>query len=800
MRLNKVPTSVRLAADLIKTTQCHTPPLQQGDTPSSTATVPTPNPSPADSDRLAGVNAMRKQMLGHSVSMPPSGFNNPSLSPTQRWSTLDSADGASLSPQSSLSVSSGISTSGLGLPGSSRSTSQDMTHVWLDSSAIQQRLQPNRLSAYDGQASPPPLPATPSPVQTVSPSSLTASSSTHEVHSASRLDGNVTPGAAHPRLKAVGQRSGLAMDLAGVSATIGDAASHATMIMQSRQAKVQRWRPRNAVGGLAVITTDNQVGPPPSFQPADSAGPSRLSASYVDGPRWGDRAFAMHHPRSGSSTLPQTAQDPIDLTGLRAIDARRKTPVGASEQVGGAAMEKQASATGYIAGIEWVDWYDCYKAYKAEKIRAETKAATRQNSDPTNLSSSPQVTSAKTDANETPHASAVELTPVTSREDLPQTNLHPSGSLSLRRRSLSIRSTISAIDHKMSPGSKRAGMLDRPRQTSGGSTRSSTTSDTQSSALRRKKNLVTKMEGWWNAVKSNFSPETHPPPQHQPTRLASSHIPRTPSAPQSRRGSDKSTGTLLDQGLSVPEPVRRASSASSRSLRNTTSNVELRNQEETASAAPTSALPLSALKGSPSLPPPPPAHFDITREQPRQILVRRGLESRRNQPSLRLDLEPASLGLAQMERLDSSIPHDHNAQSAGRGSRSSSFGSGLIPGVTRWDSTPAPLSTVTASSTTTTKDDKPVAPGADVTVASVRQHIRQRLTAAKEQCDTTLRRIVATIAAYEEERIATEVIEDQRRDYFDTFSDSPLVDAVDSEDDSNIPPIGSRECTTSFQC
>jgi serine/threonine-protein kinase RIM15 len=97
----------------------------------------------------------------------------------------------------------------------------------------------------------------------------------------------------------------------------------------------------------------------------------------------------------------------------------------------------------------------------------------------------------------------------------------------------------------------------------------------------------------------------------------------------------------------------------------------------------------------------------------------------------------------------------------------------------------------TATAPTTSKDDKPVAPGADLTVASVRQHIKQRLTAAKEQCDTTLRRIIATIQLFEEERMmAADVIEDQRRDYFDTFSDSPVIDAADSEDEQSIPPLG----------
>lgn len=43
------------------------------------------------------------------------------------------------------------------------------------------------------------------------------------------------------RLKgAAGEKHGMAGDLAGISG-MGDAASHATMIMQSRQAKIQRW-------------------------------------------------------------------------------------------------------------------------------------------------------------------------------------------------------------------------------------------------------------------------------------------------------------------------------------------------------------------------------------------------------------------------------------------------------------------------------------------------------------------------------------------------------------------------------
>ena len=50
------------------------------------------------------------------------------------------------------------------------------------------------------------------------------------------------PGA--PRMRSVTGQD-YAMDLSGIG-SMGDAASHASMIMQSRQAKLQRWRPTSS--------------------------------------------------------------------------------------------------------------------------------------------------------------------------------------------------------------------------------------------------------------------------------------------------------------------------------------------------------------------------------------------------------------------------------------------------------------------------------------------------------------------------------------------------------------------------
>lgn len=470
---------------------------------------------------------------------------------------------------------------------------------------------------------------------------------------------------------------------------------------------------------------------------------------------------------------------------------------------GSVRMEKQVSATGSVASIEWVDWYDEYKAYKAEKIRAEAQAASeRQGSLPVSPVVGPSFVGSIPD----PSASTATLTasveqnlsvaPAT-KDDA--TQQHDSGMH--RRRSLSLRSAISAMDQKRSPNPKRSGFLDRPRQSSGGSMRSAS-GDTHLS-LRRKKNLVSKMEGWWNAVKSNFSADVETEPQLPNAPSVYSH-PRVPSAPQSRRGSDKSTSTFLVSSLHPPEPVRRSSSTSMRSVRPSTSHMDLPRGDSKPGFPASGAEPVVPV--TPLAEPAPAVVHKAGIKQIERHAV--GLEARRNQPSLRLDLEPNNLALSGSRHRSSSYMSGSNdsrgstmasgsvAISQTANSRSSSYGFGQsLSASSQWDQSPSPL--LPALTTRETKDDKPVAPGADLTVASVRRHVKQRLNAAKEQCDSTLKRIIGTITIYVDQRMAaTEDIEDPRRDYFDTFADSPSLDPADSEDDWNIPPLGASKCST----
>ncbi|EIW72823.1 hypothetical protein TREMEDRAFT_25150 [Tremella mesenterica DSM 1558] len=119
----------------------------------------------------------------------------------------------------------------------------------------------------------------------------------------------------------------------------------------------------------------------------------------------------------------------------------------------------------------------------------------------------------------------------------------------------------------------------------------------------------------------------------------------------------------------------------------------------------------------------------------------------------------------------------------------SSVGSGLTPGVPRWDQTPSPLYPLTHRSAA--KENDPVAPGADLTVASVRRHVKHRMNAAKVACDTTLQRTIDAMTRYADEqrrladeeqmRYAEELNQDQPRDYFEAVHDSPLIDLEDSD-------------------
>lgn len=705
--------------------------------------------------------------------------------------------------------------------------------------------------------------------------------------------GSLTTTSTRKRVFESDRDKGFALDLAGLG-TMGDASQHATMIMQSRQAKMQRWRPGSAgVSGMLGMDSgadrrknrdqlgdEDQQGPPRFNRSTTFGAPALLAARRAS--RKADWDFQEPSATSASSPTdivpPKLTSDRLDRVGTLPTDgfiregdiadARTRFP-GQSDSSKlsafgtGVPMSKEVSATGSVNGIEWVDWLDEYKMYKEAKIRAEQAEAESvrlahqerqarsgssqdyglpavpdedggdvgdrrlREESPKNesLGSCPAATERFRD-----YSNAVSLTPTTSREDMTAYSGAP------RRRSLSIRSTLSAFDPKFSPTQRRASIFEKPRQASISSLRSSDNVSVTGNG-KKKKNLVSKMEGWWNAVKSNFTPESG----NVPVRPAGQGMlqPRIPSAPQSRRGSSLNPATSHASPTELLHPgLVRRESTSGQPLRNATSHAELRYRNtfdepgfQPAASVPSSAsADLSVLSVSHS-----PDNYllrdhtarrsvssvlsTISSFSTQQERPASGLEARRKQPHLSLKLEPHVLGLntrsssrgtASTSSIgrhgsDGQSGSDHRpkpvALSHGT-SRSSSYGHslngpGLTPGVHRWDITPSPVYSFQPGSRTSPEDLKMAVPSTDFTTNSVRRHIKHRLASAKDTCDKELRKIVNAIASFVEEQIRLDQVETLEGD--EETANAQLAalalpcqesdadeDAVDLSEDRNI--------------
>ncbi|WWC60586.1 uncharacterized protein I303_103160 [Kwoniella dejecticola CBS 10117] len=904
IRLNRVPTSVRLAAELIKNTgsTATPPPAQTASPPSgaSTASVPTPNPSPVGTSpsskpinpilpsnrELAAFTSMPPPALKattvsmldlgkgrptSSVPATPSGMR--SLSPTIEKSIPTTAPSSATGPSSRSSAGANLapppafktpmlpihprprpslpadSAGGLSeafVPSARHHRYRTSLHEASLKSAIAS-MSPELTDSPTALPSPPQIAEpTPGPVPKTSSYGLGLSMPPATAFIVPEgTGGAVTPGglvgAGASRVRSTtGQ--GIAMDLAGFPA-LGDAASHASMIMQSRQAKLQRWRPSSAGG---QIQSEGLL--PPAFNRSTSTGaPAMLAAPRSRRQaQWGDLASSPSAASSPGEDLPPIPSAMHELTravsistespGLQVHD-RSTGPAPVHSNAGpsrfsaapagmdmGSFMARQSSSSGMVGGIEWIDWMDEYKRYKEEKIRADLDAVKRASFIAESLiipmvaapipEEEPVRLSQDLDVTPQPNydtSSAIALTPTTSRDDF---GPPPSHSNSLRRRSLSIKSTLSLVDPRLSPVSKRSNLFERQRQSSGSSakTESSSSGTGSGSGQKKKKNLVSKMEGWWNAVKSNFVPESEHHHPNRPSTLGHYVQNRIPSEPNSRRPSEIPAPVA---GLLAPE-ARRDSSLS---LRPVVSHAELRPRvlhhdlRETASIVGSTSADIAQLSRQsseettmpPSLPQMPIRHPSTVPEEP-SFPPSRGsssLETRRRQPNLRLDLESnvltrpnstfrshsdssasASLSQPKMVPLGKSA-FERPSQAT---SRSSSFGQslgpGLTPGVPRWDQTPSPVYAL-GQERRGSDENRPVAPGADITVASVRKHVKHRLNAAKDICDVTLKKTIEAITGFvERQRQEEDQTEEIPIDYFDALNmnDSPLIDTETESD------------------
>lgn len=322
IRLNRVPTSVRLAAELIKNNSAMSPPgmsaAQNIKLPSPAPAAVTPRPSPSSApvkgtalppDAILDLNApddispSSSPSLGSaSVRKSPRtivqelGKGRPGASvPTTPMSTrnhtpYDDAKAAQADSRSNFDPSSTRSMPPPSfkapfLPSQPRSRPSLPDPALQDAyGSAQSGRHRYRTSMHEATFTPPvahDLTASPTPWSETSSSDLHQAFTGHQainapltntsmglgldmpdfgadsayprskalsVVASSYASGTMTPGAgpssSQPKMRSSSGKA-LAMDLAGAP-SLGDAASHASMIMQSRQAKLQRWRPNSA--------------------------------------------------------------------------------------------------------------------------------------------------------------------------------------------------------------------------------------------------------------------------------------------------------------------------------------------------------------------------------------------------------------------------------------------------------------------------------------------------------------------------------------------------------------------------
>lgn len=294
IRLNRVPTSVRLAAELIKQPSASTSPPPQlpalhNTTPSSSGSAPvtsagTPNATPLDPnqttvsrvDSARDLAAMPPPTLPHAKPPFNIGKGRPTLSvpatpaSSRNTSYVDKSSdntGALAIPARKLSSSSLAPPTSFKPPiaqvQKSRPSAPPQTESTpgKESFAAQTKTHRYRTSMHEASfksgfkaaasswatpdtASTAPTTAIPQPGLGLGlDMPQTAIRLTNE--DASEFTG-LPGGAGAPRVRSVtGQGPSYALDLAGVG-SLGDAATHASMIMQSRQAKLQRWRPSSS--------------------------------------------------------------------------------------------------------------------------------------------------------------------------------------------------------------------------------------------------------------------------------------------------------------------------------------------------------------------------------------------------------------------------------------------------------------------------------------------------------------------------------------------------------------------------
>lgn len=593
----------------------------------------------------------------------------------------------------------------------------------------------------------------------------------------------------------------------GLSDIAGDAARHANLIMQTRRAKIQKWRPASAEKQKGAFGQD-----PPKRNVIPRLART-LSASRLEGahPIQSDSLSAWNFGKPpavqrDASTIPleQSQASPIPSpSGIPISSAdglNLRVPGTSFDSKGEVTMERVPSSGSNVNGIEWVDWLDEYKKYKQAKIRSEEETSrplvppstqppeaerlTIQTEMPPQSSSHGIGEKSGTSASSrlSPLSPSQKISPLALEPDvskapqsvrmqeMPGTKL----SRALSQTGGILQRTVSRTDTRRPPS-----LL--PSNPLGTSLRQSSLS--HKGTAKKAKGLGNKIEGWWHSVKTNFQnpavtnppvPKILPFPPRNVNVPEGRHLPRTnapaaktPSAPPSRRGS------VMPSHLEVtaqPTTFGDEMDQHAHALRTATSHTDLaRLGQDIASLAPGEGNPHGSASPIPVPTLPHRQASDPSDGVSRSGLVQHiipvqraatGLEARRRQPALSLKLDNQMLALPHQSRgqySGSFMAASASAQSSSTGSRGQESSIGMASGLRAWDQTPSPLQALNAKPTQD-KSAKPPSQGdsAEFNKVSVQRHVKHRLTVAKENCDRELQAIISEITAYVENHIQQE--------------------------------------------
>ncbi|KAJ9107593.1 hypothetical protein QFC21_001052 [Naganishia friedmannii] len=588
----------------------------------------------------------------------------------------------------------------------------------------------------------------------------------------------------------------------------GDAARHANLILQTRRAKIQKWRPGSAereTKGFGPLTTS--VGPRLgrtisssvldfSRQAVSVAASDRLSAWTFDQDFSSPLLSNNATPLFTNATYPSISPGKLNPDGSPALSSS------AHERT--VEMDKQHSADSTVNDIEWVDWLDEYRSYKHKEaqMRAEggnvlqlvhSEADTPITTNPSHSESlAPSSISTVAGAVDTGNSSSSSPLLATQRisENVAALDLTPRQQhIAKMHNPLGIKLSRT-ISHSSELLTRTASRIEGKRIPSNPFSSSSQGVARQvlhpnKGSLKKGKALGNKIEGWWLSVKTNFQhqatggspvpPRTLPfPPRGLPPRQSGEQartktpINKAPSAPSSRRGS------VMPSISDVPPAMPTFDNAlerQSHALRTATSHTDLARLNEGISTvglgsplsvgpSPTfaEATPTFRQLSDPLIPT---ATSNLARPFIPVQRAATGLEARRKQPALSLKLDQSILKVPphqQRQYSESSTAASGSGVSSGTGSQGLAIGSrhesayGLTPGVHGWDQTPSPLQALNAR----TVQSPPLADVAEFNRISVQRHVRHRLGVAKESCDKDLQAIITEITAFVEQHLQQE--------------------------------------------